>query len=240
MEQNRRTLRLVAYTRTSTANGAGGDSLAAQEAACREWAAEHGHDVITVYADPALSGALPVDQRPGLAAALFALEDGEADGLVVHRLDRLARELHVQEAALAHAWEIGANVEVFEAVEGVVARDDPADPHRRFLRQVLGAASELERGLIRARLANGRRRKRERGGFSGGPELFARRYGFALVDGAYEADPTEQAVIERMRAMRDDDRATLRSIADQLNAEGVVAPSGSTWHHATVRRVLAR
>lgn len=50
-----------------------------------------------------MSGALPVHERPGLLAALEALEADEAHGLVVHRLDRLARELHVQEAALVHA-----------------------------------------------------------------------------------------------------------------------------------------
>jgi hypothetical protein len=38
-------VRLVAYLRTST-NGGSGDSLAAQEDACREWATERGHDVV--------------------------------------------------------------------------------------------------------------------------------------------------------------------------------------------------
>ncbi len=90
-----------------------------------------------------------MEDRPGLGAALVALESGEAEGLIVHRLDRLARELHVQKVALAHAWNVGDHVCVFEVVEGEVPRDDPNDPHRRFLRQVVGAAAELERGLIK-------------------------------------------------------------------------------------------
>src|SRR4051812_32193761 len=122
-------MKLAAYLRTSTQNGAGSDSLAAQEEACRAWAKEHGHDVIVVHRDEALSGGVGVEGRPGLAAALVAIVDGEADGLVVHRIDRLARELHVQEVALAHAWSAGPQVRVFEVAEGgEVKRDDPNDP----------------------------------------------------------------------------------------------------------------
>jgi DNA invertase Pin-like site-specific DNA recombinase len=156
-------MRLAVYARTSTRNGAGFDSLSAQEAVCRSWAVAHGHEITLVERDHGLSGRLGIDGRPGLAAALVAIQSGTADGLVVHRIDRLARELHIQEAALAQAWSAGEQVRVFEAVEGEIKRDDPDDPHRRFLRQVLGAAAELERGITVARLRAGKRRKSERG-----------------------------------------------------------------------------
>lgn len=229
---------MVIYARTSTANGKGQDSLEAQQDACRAWASEHDHEIVAVCRDEALSGGLGVEDRPGLARALLALEEDEADGIIVHRLDRLARELHVQEVALAHAWSQGEHVAVFEAVEGEVPRDDPNDPHRRFLRQVMGAAAELERGLIKARLHGGRRRKAARGGYVGGPRLH-RRYGSRLVDGEYVPVPAEQAVIERMREMRQA-RVPWQGIADALNADGVPAPSGAGWYPMTVRRIAQR
>lgn len=173
-------MRLVAYVRTSTANAANGDSPAAQEEACRAWAAANRHDIAAVHVDRGLSGKLGPDDRPGLAPALVAVERSDADGVVVHRLDRLARELHVQEAALARAWEAGGRV--FEAVEGEVPRDDPDDPYRRFVRQVMGAAAELERGMIAARLRTGRRRKRQRGDYTGGRAVpFGQRVGSARL-----------------------------------------------------------
>jgi len=232
-------MRLIAYVRTSTANGAGQDSREAQADACRAWAAANGHEVVVVERDEAMSGRLGVEQRPGLLRALIALEDGTAEGIVVHRLDRLARELHVQEAALARAWLAGDHVEVYEAVEGRLKRDDPDDPHRTFLRQVLGASAQLERGLIRARLQGGRRRKAARGEWIGGHRLH-RRYGYEVVEGRYEPVEAEQAVIDRMAALRAEG-GTYRAVAAALAAEGIEPPvAGGEWHPTTVRKVLVR
>ncbi|MEJ7784854.1 MAG: recombinase family protein [Solirubrobacteraceae bacterium] len=192
--------RLAIYCRTSTLNGSGSDSLDAQEEACRAWADERSIEIVSVHRDQALSGGLGIEDRPGLAAAIVDLETGVADGIVVHRIDRLARELHTQEVALAHAWRVD-HVAVFEAAEGgEVRRDDPNDPHRRFLRQVMGAAAELERGLIKARLHGGRRRKARAGGFIGGRTLHPK-YGFVLVDGVYDEVVPEQAVIRRIMSL---------------------------------------
>ena len=45
----------------------------------------------------------------------------------------------------------GSEVQVFEAVEDEVKRDDPRRPRiRKFLRQVLGAAAEPARNPIKA------------------------------------------------------------------------------------------
>ena len=193
---------------------------------------------MAVHADHGMSGCLGPDDRPGLAAALVAVERGDADGVVVHRLDRLARELHVQEAALARAWEAGGRV--FEAVEGEVPRDDPDDPYRRFVRQVMGAAAELERGMIAARLRTGRRRKRERGGYTGGPTVpFGQRVEGEGKDAHLVADPHHASTVAKIVELRGA-RLTLAAIADRLNAESLPSPQGSRWHATSVKRVLLR
>jgi DNA invertase Pin-like site-specific DNA recombinase len=233
-------VKLVAYVRTST-RGGNGDSLAAQEDACRRWAEAEGHEVMAVQRDDGVSGGKPVDERPGLAAALVAIEAGDGDGILVHNVDRLARELHVQEAALDRAWRAGGRV--FETFDGEIARDDPDDPQRTFLRQVLGAAAQLERGLIRARLARGRRRKRERGGYTGGPRL-ARPFGWRLEtrpDGKreYTSVPEERAALEKVRAEYDAG-ASLATVADRLNAAGVRTTTGGRWSRQAVATTLRR
>src|SRR6266542_3824998 len=96
----------IGYARVSVSTG-NGDSLDAQAEAIADWCAREGHELLAVHDDDGRSGTLDHHERGGLAAALADLEvpDGD-DGriLVVHRLDRLARELHVQEAILAKAW----------------------------------------------------------------------------------------------------------------------------------------
>jgi DNA invertase Pin-like site-specific DNA recombinase len=69
---------------------------------------------------------------------LDRLADGTAEGLIVARLDRLARSLTVQEATLGLLWRRGATV--FSADNGEVHADDPDDPMRTAIRQVMGGA----------------------------------------------------------------------------------------------------
>jgi DNA invertase Pin-like site-specific DNA recombinase len=108
-----------------------------------------------------VSGALPVAARPGLTAALDMIRTGEADALLLPKLDRLALTLSVQETALASVWAQGGRVFL---PEGEVSRDDPDDPMRTAMRQMMGVFSQLERGMITARLRAGRAAKAAAGG----------------------------------------------------------------------------
>jgi len=229
-----RPLRVVGYTRVSTANQALGDGPAAQEDAIRAWAAGHGHDLVAVTRDDGRSGTLDETRRPGLLDALALLDGEQADALVIHRLDRLARALHVQEAVLARAW--GAGASVWEVVgDREVLRDDPDDPMRTFVRQVMGAAAQLERGMVVARLQGGRRRCAARGGYVGGWTS----YGFERDGASLAPVAHEQGVIDLIARLRGSG-VTYREIAMRLNAQGVVAKNGGPWSHTSVRAIHLR
>jgi DNA invertase Pin-like site-specific DNA recombinase len=173
------------------------------------------------------------DRRDGLEDALAAVRYNGADGLVVPSLDRLARSLTVQEAALQQVWAAGGRV--FAIDTGEVLQDDPDDPVRTFVRQVLGAVSQLEAGMIARRLRRGRMHKAAAGGYAHG----APPYGWKAEEGELVLDDDEQAVRNRMEALRDRG-ASLRAIADELNGMGVPAKRGGRWHPQTVARVLQR
>lgn len=121
---------------------------------------------------------MPAADRPGLAEALSLIGPEGFDGLVVHSQDRLARALHVQEAVFAEVWRHGRRV--YTALDGEIVQDDPDDPMRTFVRQVMGAVNELQRRQVIANMRRGRREKARQGGYTGG---FARRYGYRLVKG---------------------------------------------------------
>lgn len=227
-------MKLVAYLRVSTDRQAEeGFGLEAQREAIRRWARDHGHRIAAWTVDEGVSGSNGLESRRGLLDALTLLEDGVAGGLVVARLDRLARNLTVQEGTLAKVWALGGAV--FSADLGEVPRDDPDDPMRTALRQVVGVFAQLERGMIRARLRAGRRAKAERGGYAyGAPPFGWRAEGRELVPA-----PDEQATIRRAVELRGSG-ASLRTIAATLEAEGRRPRRSNRWHPRTVAALIER
>lgn len=227
-------MRLVAYLRVSTERQADeGLGLDVQEQSIRRWAEANGHEVVLWTRDEGVSGTKSEAERLGLSEALRTVQDGDVDGVVVARLDRLARLLTVQEATLGRIWH--ADGHLFTVDAGEVLRDDPADPMRTAMRQMLGVFAELERGMIAARLAAGRRLKAERGGYAfGAPPI-----GYAAIDGELVPVEAEQVPVRRILRLRGEG-ATTRVIADALNREGLVTKRGCSWQSAQVARVIRR
>lgn len=219
------------YLRVSTAGQLDGYGLEAQERDCRRWAKKHGHRIVAVKTDGAVSGKTADEERPGLTEALGILAAGDADGILAPTLDRLARELTVQEAALSVIWAYGRRA--FTVDHGEHVPDDDDDPMRKFVRQVMGAAADLERGLISKRLRNGRKTKAASGGYAYG----APAYGQRAEDKTLTVDSDEAAVLAQMRTWQADG-VSIRSICDRLNEAGIPSKRGGKWHPTTVARLL--
>lgn len=228
-------MNIVLYTRVSTETQAKGESLADQEHDGRAWAESNGHTVVAHYTDPGLSGALSASERPGLVDALEALSSGAIDALVLRDLDRLARELTVQEAVLAQVWS-RPGTSVFEYAAGrEVLRDDPDDPMRTAMRQVQGVFAQLERAMIAKRLRDARRSKARRGQHANGPAP----YGWRTQDGELIPVAAEQSLLDCIRKER---AAGLNQteIAEVLNGAGRRTREGSAWSQPIVSRILRR
>lgn len=230
-------LRLVGYLRVSTDRQAEeGLGLEIQEQAIRKWAKANGHKIVGVHRDEGVSGSNGIDSREALPDAFADIRRGWASGIVVARLDRLARDLIVQETLLAEVRRLGG--EMFSSVPGESAYlgDDPDDPSRKLIRQVLGAVAEYDRAMTVLRLKSGRRRKAEKGGFAYGAPAF----GYEAHDGALVPLGAEQVTIGRVRDLCAAE-ASIREIARILTAEGHRTKRGGTrWHPTTVARLVAR
>lgn len=230
-------MRLVAYLRVSSEGQVDGYGLDAQEASVRSWAKARGHRIARVCRDEGLSGALDAAERPGLSCALEALDDGTAEGVIVARLDRLARQLTVQEAALAMAWKLGGRV--FTADAGEVLADDMDDPMRTALRQIVGVIAQLDRALVTKRLRDGRRAKAATGRKSVGDYAFGYRGEGKGRDRDAAPDAAEQAAVARIVHLRRDG-ASYRQIATTLDAEGIAPRRAASWSAMAVRNVAER
>lgn len=241
-------MKLVAYLRVSTGRQADtGLGLDVQQDAISAWAKANGHRIVAWCRDEGVSGANGLETREGLLEAFEAIEDG-AEGLVVYNLGRLSRVLHNQEGALHRVWTHGGRAFSVED-GGEILADDPDDPMRTFVRQVMGAVYQLERAMIGKRMREGRAAKGQDGGYAYGAPPF----GYRSEEGELVPDRDEQKALKLMKRMRGEG-ASLREIARALEAEGHLPrqarrpgkrrqKAGGTsgrWHPPVVADILKR
>lgn len=230
-------MNLIAYLRVSSDSQVDGYGLDSQRAAVLRWAESQRFRVIRFVQDAGVSGTVDALDRPGLSEVLTAITNREADGLVVARLDRLARALTVQEATLALIWRAGG--EVFASDTGRVLADDPDDPMRTALRQVVGVFAELDRRIVVKRLKDGRASKRA----AGGKAVGAYPYGYTGSGKGRHRDAVpfgpEQSVIDMILQARGEGRS-FRQIAGLLDEAGHSPRHAGRWSAMSVRAVVLR
>jgi DNA invertase Pin-like site-specific DNA recombinase len=228
-------MKLVAYLRVSTDRQVrDGFGLDAQEAEIRRWAKQHDHRIVQWCRDEGISGANGIDSRVGLYEAISAVKAEVAEAIVFTSLDRLARAMTQQEGVLSEIWASGGRV--FSLGDGgEVLEDDPDDPMRTAVRQMRGVFAQLERGLIRQRMAKGKRAKAEAGGYVGGaPALGKRSDGGKLV-----TDRSEARAVNMILSLHGDG-LSLRQIIAELQGADLPPKRGDSWHPTTVARVIQR
>jgi DNA invertase Pin-like site-specific DNA recombinase len=217
----------VAYVRVSKDDQKLGPE--AQRAAVEAWAAREGVRVVAWHVDQGVCSVTPIDERPGLVAALASLREHGAGVLVVAKRDRIARDPALTAAVESAATMAGA---VVRSAAGEGNGPTPAD---EFMRGVIDSASRYERALIRARTTAALAVIRARGHKTGGSVP----YGYRLdTDGrTLVVVEGEQVVITRARALSAEGRS-LQAIALQLLAEGHVSRKGTPFFSAQVARMV--
>lgn len=231
-------MKLIGYLRVSTEGQADGYGLDVQEKAIKRWARDHGHKIVHTYTDIGVSGAKDAGDRAGLSAALVDIcETHIADGLLIPKLDRLARAVTVQEAALALVWREGGRV--FAADEGEVMRDDPDDPMRTAMREMVGVFAGLERRMIVKRMRDGRRAKADAGKKAVGQYAYGYRGAGKGRERDAAPDPAEQEAVRVILDMRLTG-ASYRAIASALDARGLRPRRAARWSPMAVRGIATR
>jgi putative DNA-invertase from lambdoid prophage Rac len=117
----------------------------------QDYATRHQWEITQVYQDT-ISGASA--SRPGLNQLMDEARARKLDIVLCWKLDRFGRSLR---DCLNNLWELDSDGARFIAVTQGLDTDN-RNPASRFLLQVLGAAAEFERELIRERSKPGRLR----------------------------------------------------------------------------------
>lgn len=203
----------LGYRRVSTDEQANSGAGLAAQTTTLQFAAERSEWDLELIPEEAVS-AKDMKHRPILLEVLRRLDAGEADILVVSKLDRLSRSVpdfgSILERAQKNGW-------------AVVALDlgvDTTTPTGELVANIMIAVAQWERRIIGQRTREGLAEKKAAGVRLGRPDAL----------------PVE--VRERIHAERAAGRS-MAAIADGLYCDGVpTARGGTVWHKSAVRAVL--
>lgn len=247
--EGKNSLRAAIYVRVSDDQQRSNYSPPTQLRDCLRYAAEHEYSVVgDRFADPAtaqdaardMPGAVPayvddhtslVISRPALDAALAYASTSGFDVLIVHSLDRLARDPYIRQTLERELGRRGAKVHYVlgdydDTPEGEVRKDLDAtfakwENTKRVERSLRGKVGKAQRGL-----------------FVGGRPP----YGYGIdrdAPGGLRVVEEQARIVRRIFAMCADPDVSLWHIARQLSAEGIPTPKGGTqWARETVREIL--
>lgn len=209
-----------AYLRVSGKGQVEGDGFPRQLKAIRDYASAHCIKIVRTFREEGVSGTTDSADRPAWSELMTTLHANGVRTILIERLDRLARDLMLQESIIADLRRHG-----FELISVQEPDLMASDPTRILMRQLLGAVAQYDKSQIVLKLRGARMRKREKEGRCEGRKPF----------GFY---PGEQEVLDRMKALRAEGLGFDR-IAARLNSEGLSARSGGKWHGLVVNRILA-
>ncbi len=211
---------VYAYLRVSGKSQPDGHGFDRQLDTIQKYCSGNGCEIAKVFREQ-VSGTRDEAHRPGFSEMVTEILANHVNTVVVESLDRLAREYRIQESLLVYLASkeitlIAANTgqDITKAI-----RDDPM---KKALIQIQGIFAELDKSQLVARLKKGREKKKLTEGWREGPA-------------PYGELPGEKEVLKRISYMRrrssryQSRPRTFKSIAGQLNDEGVLTRSGVMW-----------
>lgn len=223
--------RYIGYARLSEASEAS-TSIARQHEIIAQTAAARGGQLIDIVDDPEASATRLRLDRPGLSEVRRRVKDGEADAVLVWRLDRIARSV----VDFGTLLDEGLNI---------VSCTEPLDtttPMGRAMAEILQVFAAMEARTIALRVSASVDYLRRNHRWPGGQVP----YGYRTVphpDGvgrALEPDP-EQAKVVRELVDRILAGESVYAITNDLNRRGVPTPrrgKAQGWGAATVKRIV--
>jgi DNA invertase Pin-like site-specific DNA recombinase len=216
MGRKRNLVQAVGYVRTSSATNTGPDkdSERRQRLAIERFAKSAGYELVDWFNDPAVSGADPIESRPGFAALLDRVENNGVRVVLVEDASRFARKLIAQELGVLMLSKRGIRLLTTQGDD----LTDTNDEGRAMMRQIAGSFAEYEK----RRLVRKLREARERSGKLGGRKSYA------------ESRPDRVAVAKQLHA----EGLSYRKISAELAAHGHLTGSGKPHVASAVQKMI--
>src|SRR5215212_767797 len=231
--------RVALYLRVSSEEQKTKETIETQDDFLEEYCKLYGHEIARAYKDEAVSGTVPMYERPVGRELLEDAKAGKFDVVLVYKLDRIGRTLLV--VVDAHDRLMESGVALRSATEPI----DTATPAGRLIFQMLASFAEFEKETINERTRDGKNRA-----YRNGAQPGIIPYGYDIADDGSFVVVEEEAQVVRPVILNVAQGATLFMEAKRLNLEGIPSPGkkyrgrrrryGTTWTPMAISRIVGR
>jgi DNA invertase Pin-like site-specific DNA recombinase len=194
--------------------------LKRQEDAVRACAVARGLEIVHEYYDAAVSGADPVDSRPGFSEMIAYMLGNGARTIIVENASRFARDLIVQETGYQMLKTRGIELIAADAPDSFLSDT----PTAALIRQILGAVAQFDKTTLVNKLRGARERKRRATG---------------RCEGRNDWKPAPEAAVQAARDAHSRG-LKLRGISAELAARGFVSGSGKPYGAQSIALMIDR
>ena len=221
-------IKVAAYARVSTDLTDQLHSLAAQIKYFTEYISQHEDwDLVEVYYDEGITGT-SVKKREGFNRMIADCEAGKIRTILTKEVSRFARNTV---DTLNYTRQLSRlNVNVIFMNDGI----DTADKDGELRLTIMASIAQEESRKISERVKWGMRRKMEDGYVLGYHNML----GFRTTDGTLTIVPEEAEIVKRIFNSYVYDGKGCHTIANELNAAGLLTVRGKMWRENGVIRVL--
>lgn len=222
-------MKVLGYVRLSRASREESTSVTRQREIIRKTCLARDFELVDILEDVDVSATKTRLDRPGLSEVRRRIAHGEAEAVLVWRLDRLARSV-VDIGVL-----LDEGLQIISATESL----DTTSAMGRAMVEILQVFASMEAKTTGARVSASQEHLRRVGRWPGG----VLPYGYRVIphpDGpgkALAVDPAEAAVVRRM-ADEVLGGASVYAVCRDLNRDGIRPRRASEWSPKSITRIL--
>ncbi len=219
-------MKVLGYVRVSSAvQKIKNNSIPLQKRKINDYCKLNDFDLVQIYEDDGISG-MSINKRMGYKNMISFMKENQIDGIVVWSLSRLGRKMKDVVEFMDY---LKKNNIRFYSIKENLSNDDKIGS---LIMNILGSINEFEVEVIRERIKDVKRNKKENN------EVYGRlMYGYDNVNGKLVINQTERKTIKRIKNLRSR-KWSWRRISNKLNEEGILSKEGNKWYDGSLYNVM--
>ena len=219
-------MKILGYIRVSTKlQSEKGNSLKLQSSKIKDYCRLNDYNLIEIYEDKGISG-MSIDKRDGYKEMIEYLTNNQIEGIVVWSLSRLGRKMKDVVEFMDTLKQ--NNINFFSIKENLSNNDKVGS----LIMNILGSINEFEVEVIRERIKDVKRNKKENG------EVYGRlQYGWDNINGKLIKNIYEFSIIKRIKNLRSRGYSW-RKISNRLNDDNIQSKDGNIWYDGSLYNMM--